>query len=101
MLVHPSAQASTDLVLQVIRDLAPHLVATDFHCLGPPVRMYTDFVFHPSMCDAIASLSEAISQWSRRHYLSLAQKRNQHHVISPDNAIKPIQCFHCDIWPDT
>ena len=31
MLIHPGAQASTDLVLQVIRDLAPHLFATDFH----------------------------------------------------------------------
>jgi hypothetical protein len=31
MLVHPSAQASTDFILQVIRDLAPNLVATDFH----------------------------------------------------------------------
>src|SRR5271163_4012055 len=35
MLVHPCAQASTDLILQVIRDLAPCLGTTDFHCLGP------------------------------------------------------------------
>ena len=35
MSLHPNTQAGTDLVLQVIRDLAPYLFATDFHYLGP------------------------------------------------------------------
>jgi hypothetical protein len=34
MLLHPDAQAGTDFVVEVIRDLAPHLVAPDFHCSG-------------------------------------------------------------------
>lgn len=62
MLVHPSAQGGTDHILQVIRDLAPHLVATDLHCLGPcflPQRL----VFHlTSVRDLRTLLSEAISQ---------------------------------------
>jgi hypothetical protein len=45
--VHSSAQADTDLALQVIRDLAPHLVATDFHCLGPACLHLLGFVLHP------------------------------------------------------
>jgi len=46
MLVHPGAQASADLVLQVIRDLAPNLVATDFHCPSPACLHLLRFVFH-------------------------------------------------------
>jgi len=34
MLLHPDAQAGSDFVVEVIRDLAPHLVAPDFHCSG-------------------------------------------------------------------
>src|SRR5271155_61369 len=66
MLVHPSAQASTDLILQVIRDLAPCLGTTDFHCLGPAS-------FHPS-CKATA-------QWSKRRCLSLLPPKKPHYVF--------------------
>src|SRR5580700_5721728 len=66
MLVHPSAQVGTDLILQVIRDLTPYLGTADFHCLGPAS-------FHPS--------SKVISQRSRRRRLSLPPLRKPHYVF--------------------
>src|ERR1700731_3168892 len=40
MLVHSGAQAGTDFVIEVIRNLAPYLVAPHFHCSGHPVSPF-------------------------------------------------------------
>ena len=101
MLVHPSAQASTDLVLQVIRDLAPNLVTTDVHCPRPACLPLLRLVFHTFW----ARLSG--HRHLKRYHLDpddaalVLPIKKAASCHSPKNSIQPIQRFHRAIWIDT
>src|SRR5579862_6829025 len=100
MLLHSGAQAGTHFIVEVIRNLVPYLVALHFHCSGHPVCRFRTALHRTAMLEVRAS-SPAARSPGRGAAASMSLQRGAASCHSPQNPNEPIQCVHCDIWPDS